>query len=60
MTKHFGNPLNEQRLLLQGKAVIKRIDQQVLSLTGEDALSWLHSITSQNIKNLTLGESTET
>ncbi len=32
----------------------------MLSLTGEDALSWLHSITSQNIKNLTLGESTET
>ena len=60
MTKHFGNPLNEQRLLIAGKAVIKRVDQQVLSLTGEDALSWLHSLTSQNVKNLKPGESTET
>ena len=60
MTKHFGNPLQEQRQLLLGQAVVRRSDQQVLSLTGEDALSWLHSITSQNIKNLKPGESTET
>jgi folate-binding protein YgfZ len=60
MTKHFGNPLQEQRQLLLGQAVVRRSDQQVLSLTGDDALSWLHSITSQNIKNLKPGESTET
>jgi folate-binding protein YgfZ len=60
MTKHFGNPLGEQRQLLAGKAAVKRIDQKVLALTGEDALSWLHSITSQNIKNLKPYESTET
>jgi folate-binding protein YgfZ len=60
MTKHFGNPLGEQRQLLQSQAAIHRIDEQVLLLSGEDALSWLHSITSQNIKNLKLGESTET
>ena len=60
MTKHFGNPLQEQRQLLLGQAVVRRDDQIVLSLTGDDALSWLHSITSQNIKNLKPGESTET
>ena len=60
MTKHFGNPLQEQRQLLLGQAVVRRSDQRVLSLTGDDALSWLHSITSQNIKNLKPGESTET
>jgi len=60
MTKHFGNPLQEQRQLLLGQAVVRRSDQQVLSLTGDDALSWLHSITSQNVKNLKPGESTET
>lgn len=60
MTKHFGNPLQEQRQLLLGQSVVRRDDQRVLSLTGEDALSWLHSITSQNVKNLKLGESTET
>lgn len=60
MTKHFGNPLGEQRQLLAGKAVVRRNDQKVLLLTGADALSWLHSITSQNIKNLKPGDSTET
>ena len=60
MTKHFGNPLQEQRQLLLGQAVVRRSDQQVLSLTGDEALSWLHSITSQNVKNLKPGESTET
>lgn len=60
MTKHFGNPLQEQRQLLLGQAVVRRSDQQVLSLIGDDALSWLHSITSQNVKNLKPGESTET
>ncbi len=60
MTKHFGNPLGEQRQLLAGKVVVRRFDQAVLKLTGDDALSWLHSITSQNIKNLKPGDSTET
>jgi folate-binding protein YgfZ len=60
MTKHFGNPLGEQRQLLQSQAAVHRVDQQVLLLAGEDALSWLHSITSQNIKNLKPGDSTET
>ena len=60
MTKHFGNPLGEQRQLLQSQAAVKRIDQQALLLSGDDALSWLHSITSQNIKNLKPGDSTET
>lgn len=60
MTKHFGNPLGEQRQLLAGKAVVRRIDQKVLQLSGSDALSWLHSITSQNIKNLKPSDSTET
>lgn len=60
MTKHFGNPLGEQRQLLQSQAAIHRIDEQALLLSGVDALSWLHSITSQNIKNLKPGESTET
>lgn len=60
MTKHFGNPLQEQRQLLAGNAVVARTDQGVLELSGEDAKSWLHSLTSQNIKNLQPGDSTET
>lgn len=60
MTSHFGNPLSEQRKLLEGKAFVLRDDQGVLEIKGPDAKTWLHSLTSQNIKNLEPGESTET
>lgn len=58
-TEHFGNPLLEQRELAAGKAFVERSDEQVVEITGEDTLSWLHSLTSQNIKNLNPGDSTE-
>jgi len=59
MTSHFGNPLAEQRKLLEGKAFVLRDDQTVLEISGTDAKTWLHSLTSQNIKNLEPFESTE-
>ena len=58
-TEHFGNPLLEQRRLQEGKAYVERSDQQVIEISGPDSLSWLHSLTSQNIKNLGPGDSTE-
>ena len=58
-TEHFGNPLLEQRELLSGNAFVERSDEAVIGITGEDTLSWLHSLTSQNIKNLKPGDSTE-
>jgi tRNA-modifying protein YgfZ len=58
-TEHFGNPLLEQRKLLEQKAYVLRSDQSVLEITGPDTLSWLHSLTSQNIQNLLPGDSTE-
>ena len=58
-SSHFGNPLTEQRLLSEGKAFVRRADQAVISVTGEDRLSWLHSLVSQDILNLSPGESTE-
>lgn len=58
-TEHFGNPLLEQRKLLEKKAFVERSDQSVLEIQGPDTLSWLHSLTSQNIQNLAPGDSTE-
>lgn len=57
--QHFGNPLQEQRQLIAGKALVLREDMAVLEISGEDAKKWLHSLTSQNILNLRIGESTE-
>lgn len=58
-TEHFGNPLLEQRRLLEKKAYVSRTDQSVLEIKGPDTLTWLHSLTSQNVVNLKPGQSTE-
>ncbi|MFM1950737.1 MAG: hypothetical protein RL418_424 [Actinomycetota bacterium] len=59
MSSHFGNPLFEQRQLLEGKTYVKRTDLSVIELNGDPSLSWLHSISSQNLANLKPGESAE-
>lgn len=58
-TSHYENPLVEQRQLLAGEALIHWQQRSVIRVTGEKAKSWLHSLLSQNILNLTSGESTE-
>lgn len=56
---HFGNPLIEQRKLAAGEAVTLLEKHGVITVSGEDRLSWLHSLLSQNIANLKPGESVE-
>lgn len=57
-TSSFGNPLVEQRDLLAGKASVA-LDSNVITVSGEDRLKWLHALLSQNILNLRPGESCE-
>lgn len=57
---HYGNPTIEQRTLEAGKAVVDLSSRGVLSVTGPDRLSWLNSITSQDLTRLAPGESSET
>ncbi|MFM6980481.1 MAG: YgfZ/GcvT domain-containing protein [Micrococcales bacterium] len=52
------NPLIQQRELLAGKAIAK-LDRIVIEITGEDRLSWLHNMLSQNILNASVGQSLE-
>ena len=49
----------EQRKLAEGQAVCLLDAQGVISVSGVDRLSWLHSLLSQNLKNLSSGESAE-
>lgn len=53
------NPLTAQRAILDGLAFVHLPNTSVVSVSGEDRLSWLHSLLSQNIKNLTPGSSTQ-
>lgn len=57
--QHLGNPVAEQRLLAQGRAVAPLGDRRVLAVEGADRLSWLDSLSSQALTGLVPGASTE-
>jgi folate-binding protein YgfZ len=57
---HYGNPLREQRLLVEGLAAVDLSHRGVLAITGADRLSWLHSITTQMLTGLAPRTSVET
>lgn len=56
---HYGDPVREQRLLTEGLAVTDLSHRSVVTVTGPDRLSWLHSITTQQLVGLTPRTSTE-
>jgi folate-binding protein YgfZ len=53
---HYGDPFREQRALFGGAAVVDRSHRGVVRVTGSDRLSWLHSLTSQHLEALPVGE----
>jgi folate-binding protein YgfZ len=56
---HYGDPIREQRVMAQDATVTDRSNRGVLTLTGPDRLSWLHSLTSQDLRNLEPGATAE-
>ena len=56
---HYGDPLGEQRAAETDAALIDRSHRAVLTLTGEDRQSWLHSISTQHVSELPEGASTQ-
>lgn len=57
--KHYGNPMIEQRSLFEGESVCLMDPAGIISVSGVDRLTWLHSLLSQNLKNLNPGDSAE-
>jgi folate-binding protein YgfZ len=57
---HYGNPLREQRLLVEGLAAVDLSHRGVVTIAGPDRLSWLHSITTQMLTGLAPRTSAET
>jgi tRNA-modifying protein YgfZ len=53
---HYGEPLKEQTL---PSALVDRSQREVVTVTGPDRLSWLHSLTSQHLTELAPGVGTE-
>jgi tRNA-modifying protein YgfZ len=56
---HYGDPYAEQRTLAGGWGVVDRSNRGVLRITGADRLSWLHSLTTQNLEQLPAGTTAE-
>lgn len=56
---HYGDPLGEQRAAETDAVVVDRSHRGVLTLTGNDRQTWLHSISTQHVSNLPEGASTQ-
>ena len=56
---HYGNPVKEQRALDAGKGAVDLSHYSVVTITGEDRLSWLTTLSSQQLTGLQPGESSE-
>jgi folate-binding protein YgfZ len=56
---HHGDPLGEQRAAETDAVVVDRSHRAVLTLTGGDRQSWLHSISTQHVSELPEGASTQ-
>ena len=49
---HYGDPYREQRRLAEGAALVDLSQRPVIRIGGVDRLSWLHSLTSQQLADL--------
>ena len=56
---HYSDPLREQRALARGEAVTDLSHRGVVTVAGEDRLSWLNTLSSQLLLNLRPGQSSE-
>ena len=54
---HYGDPLREQRHLAAGAAAVDLSNRGVVTVSGPDRLSWLHSLTTQHLDALQPGGS---
>lgn len=52
---HFGEPVKEQRALEAGTAWADLSHFNIVAVTGEDRLKWLHDLTTQFVSNLQPG-----
>ncbi len=56
---HYGDPMREQRLLAEGLACVDLSNRGVVTVAGPDRLTWLHSMTTQELTGLAPRQSRE-
>ncbi|WP_395726059.1 YgfZ/GcvT domain-containing protein [Nakamurella sp.] len=55
---HYGDPIAEQRAAESSAALFDRSNRELITVTGDDRLTWLHTLTSQHLSDLADGAST--
>lgn len=53
---HYGEPVKEQRALEEGKAFANLSHLPVVAIDGADRLTWIHSLSTQDVEHLQPGE----
>src|SRR5215468_7225756 len=56
---HYGDPYAEQRGLARAAGQVDRSHRGIVRITGADRLSWLHSLTTQDLEHLEPGGSAQ-
>lgn len=56
---HYGDLFPEQRALADGKGLVDLSHRGVVTVTGDDRLSWLHLLLTQHVSALPVGQATE-
>ncbi|MEU1195605.1 folate-binding protein [Streptomyces sp. NPDC005813] len=56
---HYGDLFREQRALADGAGFVDLSHRGVVTVTGEDRLSWLHLLLTQHVTDLPVGRATE-
>ena len=49
---HYGDPFREQKALVAGDGCVDLSRRGVITISGPDRLTWLHSLTTQHLENL--------
>lgn len=57
---HYGQPLAEQREAIENGSVFDRSDRDIITITGEARLEWVHSLSTQHLTSLEAHQGTET
>ncbi|MCP3821066.1 folate-binding protein [Streptomyces sp. A3M-1-3] len=56
---HYGDLFREQRALADGTGFVDLSHRGVVTVTGDDRLSWLHLLLTQHVSELPAGQATE-
>lgn len=56
---HYGDLFREQRSLASGQGFVDLSHRGVITVTGEERLSWLHLLVTQHMSELPAGQATE-